>query len=214
MSVLSKLFTPSGTKFYVLFEKATANLIEMSKLFEQVAEEKDADIRKEKIAVMGKLENSNDKLAHKILIELGGNYITPFDREDIHYLASSLDEIAHDLWGITRLYHKRGIIEEGLTSSKVGADFVAFFKLLEVAVKGLRHQSSLNMLTNTCNQMRALNNKSDSIIENTIATLVNNGAAQPKALIQKMDYYELLQTTVGNCRKVVNVIDGIIIKYG
>lgn len=40
------------------------------------------------------LEHANDELTHNIFTELGRNFITPFDREDIHYLATSLDDIA------------------------------------------------------------------------------------------------------------------------
>ncbi|TMO89757.1 DUF47 domain-containing protein, partial [Pseudoalteromonas sp. S3260] len=40
------------------------------------------------------LEHKNDDNTHRIFTELGRNFITPFDREDIHYLASSLDDIA------------------------------------------------------------------------------------------------------------------------
>jgi len=163
---------------------------------------------------MRQLNDSSDKLAHKLLVVLGGNYITPFDREDIHYLASSLDEIAHDLWGISRLYNRYAIEDNTNASSEVAADLSAFFKLLEVAIKGLKNQFSLKLLSKKCDEMRILNSKSDTRIDTAIASLVNAGAAHPKALLQKMDYYELLQTTNGNSRKIINVIDGIIIKYG
>lgn len=214
MGVLNKLFKPGGTKFYILFESATANLIEMSRLFTQVTSAKKAEDRKVVLDTMGKLEDSTDKLAHKLLIELGGNYITPFDREDIHYLASTLDEIAHDIWGISRLYNRYDIKGEHNTLSQVGENLVEFFLLLDTTIKGLRDQSSLKSLIDSCEEMRALSSSSDKLLETSIANVVNQGAEYPKTLIQQMDYYELLQTTVGNCRKAVSVIEGIIIKYG
>lgn len=214
MGVLSKLFKPGGTKFYVLFENAASNLIEMSQLFVQVVSSDRSEDRKAVLTTMGDLEKSSDALAHKLLIELGGNYITPFDREDIHYLASHLDEIAHDIWGISRLYNSHYIKDDDKTSLNVGENLVKFFVLLDKTIKGLRNQTSLKSLVDSCEEMRAISSSSDSIIETTIATCVNQGAENPKALIQKMDYYELLQTTISNCRKAISVIESIIVKYG
>ena len=46
------------------------------------------------------LEHANDELTHNLFTELGRNFITPFDREDIHYLATSLDDIADYIYAV------------------------------------------------------------------------------------------------------------------
>ncbi len=56
--------------------------------------EPDFDKRTAIINQIEDLEHANDELTHNIFTELGRNFITPFDREDIHYLATSLDDIA------------------------------------------------------------------------------------------------------------------------
>ena len=67
--------------------------VEVLKLKEMV-NEPDVDIRANLLAQIENLEHKNDDLTHTIFTELGRNFITPFDREDIHYLATSLDDIA------------------------------------------------------------------------------------------------------------------------
>jgi predicted phosphate transport protein (TIGR00153 family) len=46
-----------------------------------------------------KLENKGDELTHQIYLELGKNFITPFDREDIHSLATAIDDVADYIQG-------------------------------------------------------------------------------------------------------------------
>src|SRR5438046_3359650 len=58
-----------------------------------VVYEVDCDKRATLITQLEDLEHDNDELTHRIFTELGRNFITPFDREDIHYLATSLDDV-------------------------------------------------------------------------------------------------------------------------
>lgn len=60
----------------------------------QVVQEPDFGKRAAYISEMQDIEHQNDNITHQIFIELGKNFITPFDREDIHSLASALDDIA------------------------------------------------------------------------------------------------------------------------
>ena len=77
------------------------------KLAELVAET-DYNKRVMLIKPIEDLEHANDELTHRIFTELGRNFITPFDREDIHYLASALDDIADYIYASAKkikLYH-------------------------------------------------------------------------------------------------------------
>ena len=66
----------------------------MGTKLKHVVEEPDFDKRAALISQLEDLEHDNDELTHRVFTELGRNFITPFDREDIHYLASALDDIA------------------------------------------------------------------------------------------------------------------------
>ncbi|MEY3425224.1 MAG: hypothetical protein RL679_582, partial [Bacteroidota bacterium] len=93
-SGLLKFFLPKDRVFYTLFESASANLETLAKKLVQVVYEADYNKRAVIIKEMEDLEHQNDILTHNIFLELGRNFITPFDREDIHSLASALDDIA------------------------------------------------------------------------------------------------------------------------
>ena len=93
-SKILKFFLPKDRVFYTLFESASANLELIASKLVACVHEPDFNKRALIIKDMEDLEHQNDLLTHQIFIELGQNFITPFDREDIHSLATALDDIA------------------------------------------------------------------------------------------------------------------------
>src|ERR1700730_3142354 len=88
-----QLFMPKDKVFYSLFEEVADSVARMGVLLKEVVNEPDFDKRTALIAELETQEHINDEFTHRIFTELGRNFITPFDREDIHYLASALDDI-------------------------------------------------------------------------------------------------------------------------
>ena len=89
MAGILSYFLPKDKVFYNLFEEASDNLQDIAKKLVQVVNEPDFNKRGVLIKEMENIEHKNDEVTHKIFIELGRNFITPFDREDIHALASA-----------------------------------------------------------------------------------------------------------------------------
>ena len=97
-----KIFMPKNKIFYELFEKVADNASKMGSLLRDIVAEPDFDKRASLILTVEDLEHANDELTHNIFTELGRNFITPFDREDIHYLATSLDDIADYIYAAAK----------------------------------------------------------------------------------------------------------------
>src|SRR4051812_19057343 len=97
-----KFFLPKDRIFYSLFEEVSTNLVQMGGIFKAALQEQDLNKRDEMLRSLEVWEHKNDETTHQIFIELGRNFITPFDREDIHYLATSLDDIADYTWGAAK----------------------------------------------------------------------------------------------------------------
>jgi uncharacterized protein Yka (UPF0111/DUF47 family) len=81
-----KIFLPKDRVFYSLFEQVADKVTLMGKLLQEFVYETDEDKRLALSKQIEDLEHQNDELTHQIFQELGRNFITPFDREDIHYL--------------------------------------------------------------------------------------------------------------------------------
>src|ERR1043166_3589542 len=94
-----KFFLPKDRVFYGLFEEVTVNLKEMGDVLVKALNEPDHEKRHPLLLSLDTLEHKNDEVTHRIFIELGRNFITPFDREDIHTMTTSLDDVADYMWG-------------------------------------------------------------------------------------------------------------------
>jgi hypothetical protein len=75
---------PKDKKFFPLFESASANLITLSDYLVEAVNASDLEHRNELIKKIDDLEHRGDEITHEIFLELSKNFITPFDREDIH----------------------------------------------------------------------------------------------------------------------------------
>ena len=93
LNSILKFFLPKDTIFFQLFENVAETVTVMAAKLKDVITEKDFEKRAVLIKEIEDLEHINDDYTHRIFTELGRNFITPFDREDIHYLATSLDDI-------------------------------------------------------------------------------------------------------------------------
>ena len=112
MNNLFKFFTPKDKKFQPLFEQAGSNVLKISEALLLAVSAKDLDERKKHIDEIERLEHVGDDITHSIFLELSKNFITPFDREDIHALASAVDDIAdyiHASASNIQLYQLNGV---------------------------------------------------------------------------------------------------------
>ncbi len=81
MAGILSYFLPKDKVFYSLFEKASDNLESIAQKLLQVVHESDYNKRAALIEEMRDIEHQNDNITHQIFIELGKNFITPFDRK-------------------------------------------------------------------------------------------------------------------------------------
>lgn len=213
MSVLTKLFTPSGKKFYDLFEQVTFNLERLSVTFEESLGIDDRYKRKSILDKIESLEQKNDDSTHKLFVELGRNYITPFDREDIHFLASSLDDIADYTWGTAKQMYYFDVDNSSGWTLKVAQALRQYIAKLSEAIKGLRNQRDLKAMIDILSDMRATTSSVDTLITDAQFELLkkNENAVE---MIKLHDHYDMLQNLNNKCSDVINVLEGMVIKYG
>src|ERR1700760_255492 len=100
LNSIFQYFVPKDKKiFFPLFEQAANNVVVMSNLLVELVNSNNQATREELFKQIDKLENKGDELTHQVYLELGKNFITPFDREDIHALASAIDDVADYIQG-------------------------------------------------------------------------------------------------------------------
>lgn len=207
-----KIFLPKDRIFYGLFEEVSSNLTQMSDIFTNAVEEKDPAKRTILLKSLEEWEHKNDDVTHKIFIELGRNFITPFDREDIHYLATSLDDIADFLWGASKRMMNYGIDDIDEITYEFASIISKSIKALNKAVYGLRDMKDLRSLTEACVHINSLENEGDDALDKGMMNLFSSNT-NPVEIIKKKDLYQMLEIVTDKCEDAANVIESIIIKY-
>lgn len=212
LNSILKIFTPSNTVFFELFESMAENGSKMGGLLKQLVTEPNADKRNALTQSVIDLEHENDELTHRVFTELGRNFITPFDREDIHSLATALDDIADYIQATAKkiVFYRVNPNETGMQKMaeliEQGANHV------EVAVKELRNMKKIRNITEALVKINSIENQADDVFDMAIENLFNT-EPDAKEVIKKRDIYQVMELVTDKCEDAGNVIESIIIKY-
>ena len=207
-----KFFLPKDRIFYGLFEEVSASLVQMGATFTRAMQEEDLSKRDVILKTLEDHEHRNDEITHRIFIELGRNFITPFDREDIHYLATSLDDIADYIWGAAKRIVNYQIDDQYNTLPAFGEIISKSIAAINTSVYALRDMKDLRAITGACVLVNSLENDADDLLDSTLLKLFSSNIS-PVELIKQKDIYQMLETVTDKCEDAANVIESIIIKY-
>lgn len=203
---------PKNRIFYELFEKVANNVEKMGGLLKDVVAEPDFDKRAALITQLEDLEHANDEFTHNIFTELGRNFITPFDREDIHYLASSLDDIADYIYAAGKKINFYRVNPNDTGMQKFAELIEQGSTQVRIAVVELRDMKNMRNITEALVKINSIENQADDIFDFSIERLF---ASEPdaKEVIKKREIYQVMEIVTDKCEDASNVIESIIIKY-
>lgn len=212
MANILKFFLPKDRIFYSLFEQASQNLESIASKLVIVVNEPDFNKRGVVIKQMEDLEHQNDDLTHQIFVELGRNFITPFDREDIHSLATSLDDIADHIYASAKKinFYKVDPADQGIQKM---ADAINDAVLaVNAAVKELRNLKNTQKIVECVIKINSIENQADDIFDLSIEKLFDSDI-DAKDLIKKREIYQIMEIATDKCEDAGNVIESIVVKY-
>ena len=203
---------PKDKIFYSLFEQVADTMGKMGKAMKEVVKEPDFDKRSAIIAHIEDLEHVNDEFTHKIFTELSRNFITPFDREDIHYLATSLDDICDYIFASAKKinFYKVNPNDQGI--QKMAELIDQGCEQIRTAVHELRNMQNMRKITEALVKVNSIENQADDIFDMSIDRLFET-EPDAKEVIKKREIYQVMELVTDKCEDAANVIESIIIKY-
>lgn len=212
LNSILKIFLPKDRVFFQLFEDVVVVLVKMGEKLQAVVHEPDFEKRGALIQEIIDMEHVNDDYTHNIFTELGKNFITPFDREDIHYLASALDDIADYIYASAKKinFYRVNPDDEGIQKM---ADLIATGCVqISKAVNELRTMKNMRAITDALVSINSIENQADDVFDTSIERLF---ATEPdaKEVIKKREIYQVMEIVTDKCEDAANVIESIIIKY-
>jgi predicted phosphate transport protein (TIGR00153 family) len=199
-------FLPRETKFFELFAELSTAMNEGARLLRSILQDP-YDLEK-RVAQMQDIEHRGDKATHAIIAKLNTTFITPFDREDIHRLASSLDDVLDFVnSAATRL------IIYKITQPPVAAAELAGIIVLqgEELARGVSLLEKNNGVLKHCDEVNRLEDQADQVSRKAIGVLFDR-EKDPIQLIKIKELYEVLETATDKAEDAANVLEAIVLK--
>jgi len=154
------------------------------------------------------LEHQGDELAHRIFNETARVFVTPLDREDIHALASSLDDVLDHIDAAAArltLYKISSPIPSAADLSKI---LIAQTEILQNAVTRVPVRDHV---MESCIRIHALENDGDKALHEGL-TRIFDEVPDPILLIKQKEILETLEAATDRCEDVANVLETIVLK--
>lgn len=206
-----QVLLPHDETFFSFFEESTQNLLkaaEILKLLPTATErERESIVRR-----IHDIEHDGDSTAHKIFAELNTTFVTPFDREDIHRLASALDDVLDYLDGSATRFVLYKIKECPPGLSKLIEILYDSINELNKGIPLLRDFKKADLLQKVLQKVNEYENEADSVFEIAIAELFEK-EKDPIQIIKLKEIYVGLETATDKCEDAANVLEALLIKH-
>jgi len=211
---LSKIFqvlVPKDGKFYPLFEQSSDNIVKAAILLNKLMLTEEISKRDIVIKEIKEIESAGDNVTHIIFEELNKTLITPFDREDIHKLASSLDDVLDYINSSAvkiRLY-KPVVLPEEL--AKMSELILRAARELNNAIIELKNLKNPHKIKEACIVINEIENQADDIYHNFISDMFEK-ETNAIELIKKKEIILSLEKATDKAEDVSDVLKSIIVK--
>jgi predicted phosphate transport protein (TIGR00153 family) len=201
---------PKEEKFFDLFEQSAENALKGGRLFLELL--KDPVNLESKVGAIKDVEHAGDQITHETMEKLNKTFITPIDREDIHELICSLDDIIDLI----------ETVSEKIMIFKVKKYDPQFISLAEILVKSmeaillaitcLKRMKKPDAIMKSCIEANKLENDGDQVYRQLLSALFDN-LKDPIEIIKQKEIFEDLENAIDKCEDVANVLEGIVLKY-
>ncbi|SAL86928.1 phosphate transport regulator [Caballeronia arvi] len=198
-------FMPTEGRFFDIFNAHAVCIVAASKELELL---QDAEIYKRNVQ---KAEKEADKLTRETMDLLHKTFITPFDRDVIHKLITTMDDILdlmEDVATAISLYDVRSV---GSEASQLARICSSTAERVQFAVSLLSNMKQTPQILKACEDIDRLESDADRVLRSAMSKLFRE-ENDVKTLIKLKAVYELLETITDKCEDVANIIEGIVLE--
>jgi uncharacterized protein len=199
---------PREEKFYSDFQALADELQRGAALLEEMlAPERPIW---EKADEIKEVEHKCDFLTHEIIQRLNRTFVTPIDREDIHELAKSLDDVMDAIDASATLIRLYKIDSVRFGARELAVTITASTKQVRLALDAMeRHKGVITHAV----EINRLENEADRIHQEAVSRLFET-ERDPIAVMKWKETFDLLEHATDRCEDVANVLEGVVVKHG
>jgi len=198
---------PRDEVFFDLFNEMAKRTIRAATLLKQLfAEPGQLD---HYVAQIKAVEHEADNLTHDIINRIDKTFVTPIDREDIHLLASQLDEVVDLVDGTARRAAMFHITQVREPAKKLCEVLILATNAIGVAVKDMRNSKIVVQQSRVIKQHEE---EGDALYHEAVGLLFQ-GTPNPLDVIKWKELYDTLERALDQCEDVANALESISLKH-
>jgi uncharacterized protein len=197
---------PREESFYELFVQDAEIMVQAAEVLQELVstfEDVEAKARR-----LHDLEHEMDEVTHEVMRRLNTTFVTPIDREDIHELATSLDDVLDHLDAAADLFVLHSI-EQPLREMKAQADLL--LQAARSTLEAMRKLPAFDTLSSYWVEINRLENEGDRIYRKGIADLFS-GDYKAMDVLKWKDIIDELEAAMDKLEDVANTLEGIALK--
>ncbi|HXF95575.1 MAG TPA: DUF47 family protein [Gemmatimonadales bacterium] len=199
---------PREEEFFDLFAQVAERNKEAARHLRALFESP-PDRRKPHVDAIKRLEHEADQVTHEVVNRLDRTFITPLDREDIHKLASDLDDVMDAMDGAAR---RAQIFRLGDSPDGVRRLTEVIERMVAVLAEGVARLKKGNDVMTYCVQAKKLEEEGDAIYQEALGRLFEK-ERDALEVIKWKEMYDKLEGTLDQSEDVANVLESITLKH-
>ncbi len=206
---------PREGNFFELFNQHANHIVQAAHAFSQmVANYADVEQRESFNRAVDHAEHAADRVTHEVNRLLHKTFITPIDREQIHSLINTMDDVAdliQDSAETMALYDVSHMTEEMRRLTDLSVKCCERVKDAVALIPDLSNADAAEAALKTCEEIDKLESDADRIMRSAMSKLFRE-EPDVREVIKLKAIYELLETITDKCEDVANLIEGIVLE--
>lgn len=207
--MLQKLM-PKSDEFFDDFDAQCAVTVEGAKMLHALLSDyKDVAAR---VQALKDVEHKGDEVTHRAFNRLHQQFITPFDRTQIHTLLGRIDDVLDLTNAAAARLHYYEINTSQADAAELARLLVLSAEKVREVVAALRHIKQPQQILDGCKDIKKLETQADEVLRAGMGRLFKSGA-DPLTIIKWKEIYDLIETATDKCLSVANVIEGVVLEH-
>ena len=206
---------PREGNFFEMFNQHADRIVEAARAFSQlVANYNDLHLREQYNRDVDNAERAADRITHEVNRALHKTFITPIDREQIHKLINTMDDVCdliQDSAETMALYDVKAVNEEITRLTDLSVKCCDRLKEAVYMMAKLADPATAEAALKTCEEIDKLESDADRVMRSAMSKLFRE-EPDVREVLKLKAIYELLETITDKCEDVANVIEGIILE--
>ena len=199
---------PRDEEFFNMFSELARRLTASAGLLHELFS--DPRALDAKVTAIKTIEHEADTLTHDVITRIDRTFVTPIDREDIHLLASRLDDVIDLIDGTARRAQMFKVTEKHDAAVRLCAILMKMGEAIEGAVKNVKKPT---LVVERGVQVKRLEEEGDQIYHEAIGALFS-GSPDPLHVIKWKELIDKIEGALDQCEDVANTLESIALKNG